>query len=234
MSINLQTERLYEQIELVRGGGTRTTGRLCIMSLVAYLADERDNDRPNTASQFIREFAIQLNDGSPTDLRQELKPFAPQIIGTNDGYDFERAALAYQVIMEEVWPRAERDAVVVREVVGYGTGIKGLLNFAAGLYRSVLRASFAARFRALRAAHERGDCLLIGTLAGQLLVALVQRAPTQPWYWAKSLELLDRLCDVGADQRTSSMGRKTEVQRSAWQRSRALARVPYMKKAARE
>jgi hypothetical protein len=207
MSVDLQEEHLYEQVYLVRGAGSRLRGELCIMSLVAYLADERHTDRPQTASSFVRNFAIQLNDGAPATLRQDLKPFAPRIIGTNDGHDLQRASLAYQVITEEVWPRAERDAVILPEDVAHETCIKGLWSFAASLRRRSARLGIAARFQALRAAHDKGDCLTIGTLAGQLLVGLVQRAPThQRWYWAKALELLDRLCDVGCDERASTMG----------------------------
>ena len=206
MAVNRQQERVYEQVDLVRGAGSRLRGQLCIMSLVAYLADERHSDHPLTASPFVSNFAIQLNDGSPTRLRQNLKPFAPRIIGTNDGHDLERAMLAYQVITEEVWPRAEHDAVLVRKNVIHESGIKGLISFAATLCGSGARVSITARFDALRAAHERGDYLTLGTLAGQLLIGLVQRVPTrQRWYWAKALELLDRLCDVGCDERSPTM-----------------------------
>jgi len=93
MSVNLEAERLYDQVELVRGTGSRNRGQLCIMSFVAYLAGERHTDHPRTASPFIRKFAIPLNDGVPTALCQDLKPFAPRIIGTNDGHDLKRAAV---------------------------------------------------------------------------------------------------------------------------------------------
>jgi hypothetical protein len=177
------------------------------MSLVAYLADEQHTDRPRTASSFVRNFAIQLNDGAPTALRQDLKPFAPRIIGTSDGRDLERASLAYRVITGEVWPRAERDAVIGWEDVIHEPRIKGLWSFAGSLRRRNAKPSLTARFHVLRDAHKRGDCIAIGTLAGQLLVELVQRVPTlRQWYWAKALELLDRLCDLGCDERVSIIG----------------------------
>jgi hypothetical protein len=37
MSVNLRAERLYDQVELVRGIGSRNRGQLCIISFVAYL-----------------------------------------------------------------------------------------------------------------------------------------------------------------------------------------------------
>jgi len=207
MSLDLQGERLYQQVDLVRGVGNPLRGELCIMSLVAYLANEQHTDRPRTASSFVRNFAIQLNDGAPTALRQDLKPFAPRIIGTNDGHDLQRASLAYRVITEEVWPRAERDAVVVLDDVVHEPCEKGLWSFATSLRRRSAKPNITACFHALCDAHERGDCLAIGALAGQLLVELVQRVPTlQQWYWAKALELLDRLCDLGCDERASTMG----------------------------
>src|SRR3974390_1015172 len=104
MSLDLHGERLYDNIELVCGAGRRKRGQLCIMSFVAYLAGERHTDHPRTASPFLRNFAIQLNDGVPTELRRDLKPFAPRIIGSNDGQDFERAAVALQTVMDELLP----------------------------------------------------------------------------------------------------------------------------------
>jgi hypothetical protein len=203
MCVDLRTERLYEQVELVRGAGSRTSGGLCIMSLVAYLAGECESDRPQTASPFVRQFAIQLNDGSSTDLRQDLKPFAPRIIGTNDGRDLERAALVHKVITEEVWPRAERDGLVGQRDASRKAWVKRLFHCAD--HRDDTRPNVMARFHDFRTAHEQGKCLRLGMLAGDLLVSLVKKAPTRRWYWAKSLELLDRLCEVGSDPRRSRM-----------------------------
>ena len=47
MSVNLAVERLYEEVELVRGTGNRHRGELCIMSFVAYLAGEPHTDSPS-------------------------------------------------------------------------------------------------------------------------------------------------------------------------------------------
>jgi hypothetical protein len=209
MSVNLQAERLYDRVELVRGAGSRHRGQLCIMSFVAYLAGERHTDHPRTASPFIHDFTIPLNDGIPTALRQHLKPFAPRIIGTNDGHDLKRAAVLSQMIMGEVVPRAMCDFAHSLEDSRHGLGNTALFNFAAGWPKSGPTGSIASHIRAVRDAHEQGQCLLLATRAGQLFVALVLCAPSpaaQRWYWAKALELLDRLCDVGADHRAARIG----------------------------
>ena len=209
MSVNLNAERLYGEVELVRGIGNRNRGELCIMSFVAYLAGEPHTDRPSTASSFIRDFAIPLNDGIPTALRQHLKPFAPRIIGTNDGHDLKRAEVVSQMIMDEVLPRAMCDFAYGVEDSRHGLGNTALFSFAAGWHNSGPTGSIASRIRAVRDAHEQGQGLLFATRAGQLFVALVVCAPSQAaqrWYWAKALELLDRLCDVGADHRTARIG----------------------------
>jgi len=208
MSVNLKAERLYDQIELVRGVGSRNRGQLCIMSFVAYLAGERHTDHPRTASLFIHDFAIPLNDGIPTALRQDLKPFAPRIIGTNDGHDLKRAAVLSQMIAE-VLPRAMCDFVHNLEDSRHGLGNTALFSFASGWHNSGPTGSIAYRIRAVCDANEQGQCLLLATRAGQLFVALVRCAPSpaaQRWYWAKALELLDRLCDVGADHQPAWIG----------------------------
>ena len=210
MSLDLKAERLYERVNLVRGTGSRETGDLCIMSLVAYLAGERHSHDPRCVSPFIRKFAIQLNDGSSDLLRQDLKPFAPRIIGTNDEHDFERAALTYRVITEEVWPRAERDGIIIQEN-SVPPAIHPLWNFVASLTNFGLRPWITCCFQTLCRAQERGDYLRAGALAGQLFTGLVWRAPAQRgWYWARALDLLDRLCEIGRDQRSSSVGSQAE------------------------
>jgi hypothetical protein len=213
MTVNLRAERLFEQIELVRGAGSRKRGQLCIMTLVAYLAGDRHIDRPLTASPFVRNFAIKLNDGAPTALRQDLKVFAPRIIGTNDGHDFERAALVYRVVASEVWPRARCDALVGWGNPRYKLGIKGFVNFLAAPFGNGPIPTISSQFQAVCDAYDRGEYLAVAASAGELLAALVQIVPTQGWYWAKALDLLDRLCDIGEDQRAS-------------ERVEAAARVP--------
>jgi hypothetical protein len=211
MSVNPQAERLYDQIELVRGAGRRKRGQLCIMSFVAYLAGERHTDHPRTASPFIRSFAIQLNDGLSPALRQDLKPFAPRIIGTNDGHDFERSSVVLQTIMDDILPRAACDFPNDRAYAHFEPDNEALLGLSAGWGKSRPTESIASCFRAVRDAQDGGERLSIALTAGRLFVALVQRAPTstaQRWYWAKALELLDRLCDVGSDYRAARLGSK--------------------------
>src|SRR5579872_7182520 len=98
-------ERVYARVRLVRGMGSRRKGRLCVMSFVALLAGERHTDAPTTSSPFIRTLAVYLNDAMPDLERQRLKPFAPRILGTNDGLDRERAEVALGVLTAEIVPR---------------------------------------------------------------------------------------------------------------------------------
>jgi len=224
MSVNLKAERLYDQIELVRGVGSRNRGQLCIMSFVAYLAGERHTDHPRTASLFIHDFAIPLNDGIPTTLRQQLKPFAPRIIGTSDGHDLQRAAVVSQM-MGEVFPKAMRDFAHSLEDSQPGLRNTPLFSFA-GSHNSAPTGSIASHIRAVRDADEQGQWLLLATRVAQLFVALVLCAPSpaaQQWYWAKALELLDRLCDVGADHRAATIGSEKATPASVQRGSPVLA-----------
>jgi hypothetical protein len=191
-------ERLFERVELVRGRGDRRKGRLCIMSLVALLAGERHTDSPATASLFIRQFAITLNDAMPPLVRQRLKPFAPRIMQTNDGQDQKRLQVARDFLLQEVLPAldadvadnqwtpsrfdvdwrsyAASDAVLPQEFV---------LGFASQTYRN-------ANSRSLNE---------MALVAAKLLVMCATSVASDAGcarYWAKSIDLLDRLCDVEA------------------------------------
>ena len=105
MHLDLRLERALERVELVTGVGTRDTGRMCVMSLVACLAGEEHTDSPTCASALVRAFAIPLNDNMPHAVRQRLKPFAPRILGTQDGQDSVRAELLRRALLEEILPR---------------------------------------------------------------------------------------------------------------------------------
>jgi hypothetical protein len=111
--------------------------------------------------------------------------------------------------MDDVLPRAAHDFPNGRAYAQFELDNGGLLGLAAGWGKNRPTESIASCFRAVRDAQERGECLSVAITGGRLLVALVQRAPTlagQQWYWAKALELLDRLCDVGADYRVARIG----------------------------
>lgn len=195
MSVNLELERLYRGVELVRGKGNPRKGRLCIMSMVAYLAGEGHTDRPRTASRVIRDFAVSLNDLAPREWRQELKPFAPRIIGTNDGHDLARARIMYRMIVDEVIPKASADA-----------------GRASDDYRED-----ADHYAAC------GTCGMgvpsdVARWAASLLGLLIRNAPSpdsQRWYWVKALELLDSLCDFGAEERVPEVRRDRLAQMQA-------------------
>lgn len=196
MSIDLRLERLYGGVQLVRGKGNPRKGRLCIMSLVAYLAGEGHTDRPRTASRVIRDFAVSLNDLAPQEWRQELKPFAPRIIGTNDGHDRARGRILYRAIMEEVIPKANADAGRAEEDDRQHADYSGT-----GGPLGVGGPSDVARW------------------AASLLGLLIRNAPSpssRRWHWVKAVEILDRLCEVGAEGRLLDVRRdRIEQMRTA-------------------
>lgn len=208
MSIDLQFEHLYDRIELVRGAGKPRHGRLCIMSFVAYLAGEPHGDRPVVASPIIRHFAIQLNDGVRNDWRQELKPFAPRILGTNDGQEWARAELLYRAITNEILPKASAEFGPVREEDKRHGNVDTPSTPYAPYALVSGREALNALLLNINRAYQRKDYLSLATWAGNLIVVLSRcgnKAGTKRWYWAKGVELLDRLCEVGAEQRVSNI-----------------------------
>jgi hypothetical protein len=190
MTTIVHMERIYERVNLVQGKGNRRKGRMCIMSFVALLAGENHTDAPATASSFIRNFAVHLNDAMPSYERQRLKPFAPRIVGTNDGLDLDRARLALCVLTEEIAPQyllqlaAERPAIT-------------------GVTKSPQE--FVSTF----IANGGCDTDRIAVAAAKLLTFCTIMAPRRTdraWYWSKGIDLLDRLCDVGpANSRPSAI-----------------------------
>ena len=107
MDLHSSLQRAFDRIELVGGSiGDPGEGRMCLMSLVAFLAGEHHSDSPACASPLIQAFAVLVNDHMPHAARQRLKPFAPRIIGTDDGLDGVRAAVLVQAMAESVLPGA--------------------------------------------------------------------------------------------------------------------------------
>ena len=173
-------ERLYERVELVRGAGDRRRGELCIMSFVALLAGEPHTDRPKTASATLTCFAMTINDEMPVDVRQKLKPFAPRILGTRDGHDHARADLLLRAWHTEVLPQLATD---------FG--------------RPIGRCDQPTRFLICAAGSpkEPATCEQIASTVARMIshYAIAVPRPKQEWYWLRAIDLLDRLCDVGAE-----------------------------------
>ncbi len=187
MDLDPGLQRAFDRVELVSGGiGDPDDGRLCLMSLVAFLAGEPHSDAPRCASPLVQTFAVVVNDHMPYAARQRLKPFAPRIIGTNDGLDGARAAVLLQALAERALPEAP----------GQGRG-----GFAT-LRRWWRRLRGDERHRLLRRALScDGGGIDLARETARLIARSARRAPDgreQERRWDAAIGLLDRLCEVGA------------------------------------
>lgn len=201
MSLDLQLQRVLDRVELVPVVGDPRQGRMCVMSLAAFLAGEGNTDSPQSASPVIREFAIPVNDGMPSDVRRRLKPFAPRIVGTNDGLEAARADVLRRALAEEILPRISehfRGALAGRR-----------RRSAPRLLWTWLREDERARrineiLDKLDGPHGSGFEAQLAEAAGGLIALCARDAPDAAeaeWYWNRVIGLLDRLCDVGAEGR---------------------------------
>jgi hypothetical protein len=198
MHLDLRLERALERVELVTGVGTRDAGRMCVMSLVACLAGEEHTDSPSCASPLIRAFAIPLNDNMPHAVRQRLKPFAPRILGTQDGQDTQRAELLRRALAEEILPRlGGRQPAPSRRFAGPLWRLWSML----GMRRLEREAEWMMdRAVALADGADMARAIAAAGAVGRLL-ARAAREATDPReadrLWDLSIGLLDRLCEVG-------------------------------------
>ena len=196
MELDLRLQRTLDRVELVSGTiGNLGDGKMCLMSLVAFLAGEEHSDTPECASPLIQAFAIRINDNMPHKARQRLKAFAPRIIGTNDGNDGLRAQ-------------------VLRRYVTNGALAKA---FECGLTEPTLYAP-APRFmlwrlwRWLRKDHDQrllqcslsvNDGVNLAGYAARLVTRLARSAPDargQDGYWNAAIGIVRRAVRRGCDE----------------------------------
>lgn len=195
MSTEVAFQRLYDSIELITGVGDARLGKLCIMSFVSLLAGETFGDRPHSASRVIRKFVIPINDRMDDIARQGLKPFAPRIVGTNDGHDHQRAALLYRAVIEEILPLAS---------------IPGGERVDEARLTAFLGPRAAANVHYIRTSRAQGRLDILAKETGHLIASLSEREPDRERrapYWRLAITLLDRLCDIGADERAGTSSR---------------------------
>ena len=89
-------KNLADDVVLERGDHANAQDGFCLMELVAYVAGEPWSFEPECVSPVLTEFGYKLNDCLPDDLRQQLKPLIPDLIGTrDDGLDDARARIAW-------------------------------------------------------------------------------------------------------------------------------------------
>ncbi len=164
------------------------------MSLVAFLAGEQHSDAPGCASPLIQTFAVLVNDHMPHGARQQLKPFAPRIIGTNDGFDQVRAAVLRHALAEGMVAKAPDECLTESAAPACGrfSRIRRFWRW--------LRKDEQGRLLAL----SRDDGVNIARGAARLIARSARRAPCareQERHWDAAIGLLDILCDVGAPTR---------------------------------
>jgi hypothetical protein len=207
MDLDPRLQRAFDRVELVSGSiGDPGEGRMCLMSLVAFLAGEPHSDSPGCASPVVQAFAVAVNDLMPRAARQRLKPFAPRIIGTDDGFDRLRAAVLRQALAEEIPPEAPAG----RRPAGHGAPAKGGFAKLRRLWRWLRKDE---RGRLLDRALSRDDGVYLAREAARLVARSARHAPDareRERHWDAAIGLLDRLCDVGGPRARRGPGVRAE------------------------
>ncbi len=213
MDLDLRLQRLFDRVELVSGIGTPGLGQMCVMSFAACLAGEGHTDHPSGVSLVIRSFAILLNDQMPAEIRQRLKPFAPRVLGTNDGHDTLRAELLRSALIERLLPRATARAAPrsIPELAGrMGRFWRGLRS---RHHRLQMQKMLQRAEQSCRPGHE-----LRGTQLAHAAVSLISlrarhadNREEAEWYWNEAVAILDRLCDLGDARRPLALVRADRV-----------------------
>jgi hypothetical protein len=131
--------------------------------------------------------------------RQRLKPFAPRILGTQDGQDAVRAELLRQALSQEILPKlgGGRPAAQTRRFSGALWRVWSLL----GMRRLEREAEWMMdRAVALADGTDMARAIAAAGSVGRLL-ARAARETADPReadrLWDLAVGLLDRMCDVG-------------------------------------
>ena len=133
-----------------------------------------------------------VNDLMPLAARQRLKPFAPRIIGTSDGFDQVRAEILRHALAEGSLAKASGRCRTEPAPLGRLSRLRRLWRW--------LRKDERRRLLAL----SGDDGVNLAREAARLIARSARRAPCareQERHWDVAIGLLDMLCDVGAPTR---------------------------------
>ena len=191
--INKNWERLHQDVELVCGTGDRRKLKLCIMSFAALLAGEDHTDRPESVSRLIRSYAVIINDEMPASRRNDLKPFAIRLVGTNDRRDYDRIALLFDIVKGELLPRIEDDFPArnrTRFQRLFGLTEFGNGDMTVGIYQQMLASCGLPRSSKEGLLFAAGTAKLLSACGNSKLD--IERE----WYWSKAIDILDQFCTL--------------------------------------
>jgi hypothetical protein len=141
----------------------------------------------------------------PRAARQRLKPFAPRIIGTDDGLDGARAAVLLHALAEGGLAGAPGQDLARAAAPAHGWSAK-----LRRLWRWLRKDE---RQRLLHFALSRGDGVELAREAARLVARSARRAVDareRERHWDAAIGLLDRLCDVGAPAARRGPGVRAE------------------------
>ncbi len=215
MAHDPRIERLLGEVELVQSRGDPARRRLCVMSLVALLAEEPHSDRPLAASPLIAAFARPINDAMDRSTRQRLVPFAPQIRGTSARHDPARREVLHEALMTRLLPRIATDLQVaarghVQASAAEATArlLEALRDTPASRQPRLVQdpawdgAALITPLRVALTAHRDGAGVQQAEAVARLIMAAascVARPSRRAWYWDCAIGLLDTLCEVGRE-----------------------------------
>lgn len=208
-------QNYIDQNDLVPQVGDRRMQELCVMSLVAVLAGDLHSDRPTTACPVLTAFAIRINDAIDCDSRQDLKPIAARIMGTNDGRERERAWVLTREAVNDVFGGIMEDAGAPGNVVAdlprlpqeidYSFDIRALSNNFCAIGRAHgVSCGLLFDMRYLLRALIRGSNKLLASAAANLMLDSARTndvATAQNLYWTKAIDMFSRLCAIGEAER---------------------------------
>ncbi len=103
-----QQQRTLDTITLSTGSHQNIGDGACLLELTSWLADEPWSDQPQCVSPVLAAFGRNLNDRLFADHLDDLKPFAPRLIGTAGHYDIDQQAayLLADWAVRDITPRA--------------------------------------------------------------------------------------------------------------------------------